>query len=258
MNPEEKNFELKKYRNILLATIDYQLEKVAGSFIDDGFDPVADHYLNQKQKAEMDCLDGKLDKLKQEFQNITNSLVQRGDLNFDKYIKEKTGYETNIFEDLQLRVEQIIRQKEIKDQDQYKDVLALLSISEQISTEQKKIKVLNNLLDNFVDKRSNPVSLKISISEGKPPGIYSPDNKIWFNISESGTDKNSFLTSIAIGFKQASGGIYAVKGINLPISAYWKDNDTVVVETKRDYEVINKCKKVQSFNDIVTIEYIES
>lgn len=258
MTSEEKKSELKKYRDIILATIDYKLGKTAGSMIYDGFGPVADYYLQQKQQTEKYYQNDRIDRLKQKFQSMTETLMRRGDLNFDKYIKEKTDYETDIFENLQLRIEQIIEQKEIKNQNDYSDVIAIQSLHKQIPTEQEKFDILNNLLHNFVDKRSNPASLNVIISNEKPPGIYSSDNRCRIIISESGTDRNCPLTSIAICFEQASGGIYAVKGINLAINAYWKDNNTVVIETKRDYEAIVKCKQVQSFNDIVKIEYIES
>jgi hypothetical protein len=61
-------------------------------------------------------------------------------------------------------------------------------------------------------------------------------------VAKGGTDENSALTYVAINFKQASGGIYAVRGVNLDIRAYWKDNSTIVIEPKKDYVVSTKCK----------------
>lgn len=255
---EDKTSELTKYRDILLAAIDYQSEKLAGSMVYDGFDPVADYYLQQKQQAEKYYQNKRIDRLKQKFQSMTESLMRRGDLNFDKYIKEKTGYETNIFENLQLRVERIIEQRTIKNQNDYSDVIAMQSLARQFQIEQEKIDILNNLLHNFVDKRSNSKLLNVIISDEKPSGIYSPNNKIRLVISESGADRNNPVTSVAICFEQASGGIYAVKGINLAVNVYWKDNQTIVVETKKDYEVISKFIQVKSFKDVVKVKYIES
>jgi len=72
----------------------------------------------------------------------------------------------------------------------------------------------------------------------------------------SGIEKRAF-TEVSINLKGGSGCIYCAKGSKLPIKAYWKDNNTVVIETKKEYSVEIKHHTVRSFEDVVQIEYME-
>lgn len=51
--------------------------------------------------------------------------------------------------------------------------------------------------------------------------------------------------------------MYGVNGI-YHVNAFWKDNATIVIETKRNYPGYTQYKSVRSFDDIITIEYVES
>jgi hypothetical protein len=91
LRSEEKQSELKRHRDILLATIDYLLERTAGSFICDQFDTVAEYYQQAKRQTEKYYQKGRLDRLQQKLRSMTENQRHRGDLNFGSYIKEKTG-----------------------------------------------------------------------------------------------------------------------------------------------------------------------
>ncbi|MEJ2882284.1 hypothetical protein [Pedobacter sp. GR22-6] len=65
------------------------------------------------------------------------------------------------------------------------------------------------------------------------------------------------LTSVSISLAGGAGAIYAARGASLPINAYWKDNHTVVIETKNEYEANTKCRTVRSFDELITIEYVD-
>ena len=87
---------------------------------------------------------------------------------------------------------------------------------------------------------------------------YSPDKRRSVEVYESGLDSVDCATQIMVNFKNSGSGIYSVNGINKGIKAYWKDNSTIVIETFKKYEATQKMPKVQSFSDIVKIEYIEN
>jgi uncharacterized protein (DUF1330 family) len=63
---------------------------------------------------------------------------------------------------------------------------------------------------------------------------------------------------VFIRFQKVGGELYAANGLSLDIKTYWKDNNTIVIKTKKDYVAVRKCKQVQSFQDIIKVEYIES
>jgi hypothetical protein len=73
----------------------------------------------------------------------------------------------------------------------------------------------------------------------------------------SGKGENA-LTYVVILLENAgSGTIYCARGEKLPIKAYWKDNHTVIIETKSTYQYHDKCQQVRSYGEVFKIEYIE-
>ena len=88
---------------------------------------------------------------------------------------------------------------------------------------------------------------------------YSPDKRCYFTITEFGIDSNDIdaSTQVMVNFKRTGSGAYSIRGINKKLKAYWKDNSTIVIETFKTYESGQKWPQVQSFNDIIRIEYLE-
>ena len=112
MTPEEKQLELKRHRDILLATLDYSIERSKG--INNGeFDPVA-HYQQLKEQTEENYQNGRLTRLKQWLRDLTEEPRETGDLSFGWYIKEKTGYDIDIFRNFQKRIDKIIEKNELR------------------------------------------------------------------------------------------------------------------------------------------------
>jgi hypothetical protein len=87
---------------------------------------------------------------------------------------------------------------------------------------------------------------------------YSPDKRCSVEIYEAGLDSIDCSTQVIVNFKNTGAGIYSVNGINRGIKAYWKDNSTIVIETFKKYEATQKMPQIQSFSDIVKVEYIEN
>src|SRR6187549_815779 len=107
MTPEQKRSELNQYKEVVLATIDY-LEKTDGSVKFDQLDPNAEYYQHQKQETEKYYTQGKLERLHKKLGELTQWPLMSGDLNFKRYLKEKTGFDIDIFKDLQGRIDKII------------------------------------------------------------------------------------------------------------------------------------------------------
>jgi hypothetical protein len=108
LTPEEKQSELQRHRAILLATLDYLKERLGGSFVYDQYDPVTEYYQQQKVQTEKYFKQHRLDRLQQRLASLTKGLQNRTDLAFALYIKEKTGYDIDIFEVVRKRVNSII------------------------------------------------------------------------------------------------------------------------------------------------------
>jgi hypothetical protein len=89
LTPEEKQSELKRQRLILLATLDYFIERSKGINYGE-FDPIA-HYQQLKEQTEENYQKGRLTRLKQWLRDMTEEPRETGDLSFSRYIKKKNG-----------------------------------------------------------------------------------------------------------------------------------------------------------------------
>jgi hypothetical protein len=265
LTPEEKQSELKRYKDILLATLDYHIERSKGINYGE-YDPAA-HFKQLKQQTEENYLKGRLTKLKQSLRYMTEEQREIGDLSFGNYIKEKTGYEIDIFDSFRKRIDKIIERKRIKTENEYRDVMAMVdNLCHQSPVDKDKIDLLNNLLVDFDDKiggTNTPKSKHGAYKDEKHFFVHlsqthSPDGKRFLSLTESGTDESYCSTQVVISFENSGAGVYAAKGRNLGIKTYWKDNNTVIIETKKDFIALQRWEHVQSFQNIVKVEYIET
>ncbi|MDX2174510.1 MAG: hypothetical protein SFY56_15510 [Bacteroidota bacterium] len=87
--------------------------------------------------------------------------------------------------------------------------------------------------------------------------IYSPDKRCYLTIEEHGIDSSEANTQVIYTFDMTGGGIYAINGRNKEVKAYWKDNSNIVIETKKEYTVLQSWPKVHSFADSVKVDYVE-
>ena len=287
MTTEEKNSELQRYRDILLATIDYLLDRFGGSFVVDQLDMTAEFYTQQKAQTLKNYKQRRLDRLQQRLKSLTKALQNEVDLNFATHIKEKTGFELDLFEDLKKRVDHILTLNEIRSEQELYDISTWLRYRQQESADGEVVDKLKVLLSNYHNRThdtaksgvarkrksgySETVSrevkgdietITITISTGPKPKhweeqvVVSPDGKRRLRITQSG-DKHSASTCVVLEFPNSSGGIYGIQGIRPDVKAFWKDNHTVVIETKKEYETGMLHRKVSSYGDVIAIEYIE-
>lgn len=147
---EEKQSELNRHRDILFATIDYLLQQAASeNLLKDQFDIVAGYYKQQKLQIEKYFQKQRLDRLQKRLHHFTMLPMRRVDLTFNDYIMGKTGYEIDIFESLQIRVEEIILQNQITNKKQLNDVATMLDYYNQKSVDAQKVDMLKSLVINY-------------------------------------------------------------------------------------------------------------
>jgi hypothetical protein len=282
LTPEEKQSELQRHRAILLATLDYLKERLGGSFVYDQYDPVTEYYQKQKVQTEKYFKQHRLDRLQQRLASLTKGLQNRTDLAFALYIKEKTGYDIDIFEVVRKRVNSIIAQNEIRSQKELNDTGTMLSFYHETSADGEEVEKLKTLLTNYSERRhatsvkrkgeySEVISrvekdgieeVTVSISTGPKPKHFeeqeamSPDGKRRLRVVQWGDGKHA-STYVAVEFPTASGAVYGTSGIRPDVKAWWKDNSTIVIETKKEYMTNTQHRQVRSFDDVISIEYIE-
>lgn len=86
----------------------------------------------------------------------------------------------------------------------------------------------------------------------------SPDHSKSLKMGEGGDDSTGWFTQILMDFGGCGGGVYAPDGKNLGIKTYWKNNDTIVIETRKSYKALQKNTFMQCLNEKVTVIYVEN
>jgi hypothetical protein len=153
INKDEKQQELLKYRDLVLATLDYYLDNKIAQIKTADFD-AAEHYKGLKIQAEEHYQKGRLTKLKQWFRDLTEMQIETLDLKFNKYLQDKTKQDIDLFSSYFQRVDKIVAKGKITNANQFYDIkimLDLLCQSEQIDN--NKIELLNRLLLEFEQKK---------------------------------------------------------------------------------------------------------
>ena len=282
MAPEQKHTELQRHRAILLATLDYLEEHLGGSFVYDQHDPVTDYYQQQKIQTEKYFTQRRLDRLQQRLASLTKGLQNKDALAFTTYIKEKTGYDIDIFEDLRKHVAAIIAQNEIRSPKELNDIGTMFQYFHETSEKGEEVEKLKSLLADY-SKRKNDSSRKkkneysevisrvekegveevtVKFSNGLRPKHFkeqeaiSPDGKRRLRVVQWSDGKDA-STYVAVEFPTASGAVYGLSGIYPDVKAWWKDNSTIVIETNSEYTAHSQNREVRSFDDVISIEYVE-
>lgn len=146
---EDKTVDLKKYYDLVIATIDYYLNTPPLHFKTDDFDAKS-HFENLRLIATDDYKKGRLTKLKRRFRDLTEMQVETMDFKFNKYLRETTGYDINIHHEFYNRIDKIVEKGKITTDNQFREINAfvdLLCQSEQVDNAQ--IETLNKLLLDY-------------------------------------------------------------------------------------------------------------
>jgi len=86
---ERKRIELEKFRDLVLAAIEYQLQDTSARIKTDDFDSDV-HFESLKKQAFEHYDNGRLTKLKQWFKDLTEMHIEARNLNFNKYLQTET------------------------------------------------------------------------------------------------------------------------------------------------------------------------
>ncbi len=150
-NKDLKTAELVKYRALVLATLDYYMDNNNFMVKTPEFDP-HNYFQSLKILTEEHFKKGRLTKLKQWFRDFTEPLIAMRDLEFNKYLRDKTNYDIDIFNSYFSRIEKIIKKGKITTDNQFYDVKLMMDdLSEFIDEE--KSKILDELLSSYSSKK---------------------------------------------------------------------------------------------------------
>jgi hypothetical protein len=154
LNNDEKQEELQKYRDLVLATLDYYLDMNEIHIKTADFDSI-EHYKGLKTQTEENFQKGRLTRLKQWFRDLTEMQVETGDLKFNKYLLDKTKYEIDIFKSYFQRVDKVIETGKITTDNQFYDINIMVDqLCQTEPVDNKKIEILNNLLADYEQRKS--------------------------------------------------------------------------------------------------------
>jgi hypothetical protein len=153
----EKQKELNRLRDLILATIDYTINSY-NKYTTEHPDPkfvehmnsVIIHFNNMKIQTEELYRKGSLSKLNQRLRYLVEGIRESQDLNFTTYIKNATGYDFDIFDAFNKRIEKIILKNKIMSDNQCREVESMVDfLCHQNPVDEKQIEILNNLISNY-------------------------------------------------------------------------------------------------------------
>ena len=154
LNKDEKQLELTKYRDLVLATLDYYLDNNIMQIKTTDFDATG-HYKRLRVQIEEHYQKGRLTRLKQWFRDLTEMQVETGDLKFNKYLQDKTKYDIDIFKSYFQRVDKVIEKGKITTDNQFYDINIMVDQLCQIEpVDNPKIEILTKLLSDYEQRKS--------------------------------------------------------------------------------------------------------
>ena len=274
----KKEKELQRLKALVDAAIEYELIYTAPEIVYDGFAPLRDIFMRHQEKADEYFEKGKLQELERLFEKLTAKLKSRAELKFANFIAEKSGVEFHPFDGLGDKINHILQKEKIESEDEEDLVRLQLDIYKQTNAESKNTALLNELLNNYFKvapkkstttwskeiKREKVVDdeiVSLVSGSGPKPLIYeserikSPDEKRLLDITRQSDDGKSGVTTIHVILTRTSLPIYQLNEFNANIKAFWRDNNTVVIQTPANLMAVVQYNTVQSFNDIINIEY---
>jgi hypothetical protein len=144
-----KSEELVKYRDLILATLDYYIENKIMEIKTPDFDSLL-HFESLKIKATEYFAKGRLTILKQMFRDMSEMQIEIRDFKFNTYLRNKTGLDIDIFQDYFERITKIIKRGKITTENQFYDVKNMVDhLCQTEPVDHKQIDILNKLLTDY-------------------------------------------------------------------------------------------------------------
>ena len=150
---EEKRVELEKYKELVIATIDYHILNKLIQLKTTDFD--SDQYFEGLKEQALEHFDkGRLSKLKQWFRDLTEMQIETRDFGFNQYLREKTDYDINIFQSFKKKLEKVIDKGKITTDNQFHDINMFVDqLSQTEPLDNQRIAKLNNLLLDYEQRK---------------------------------------------------------------------------------------------------------
>lgn len=154
LNTDEKTSQLIKYRELVLATIDYYLDNQLMKIKSVDFDST-EHFKSLKLQTQELYKKGRLTRLKQWFRELTEMQIETGDLKFNKYLQDRTHSDIDIFKSYFQRIDKIIEKGKITTDHQFYDINSLVNqLCQSEPVDKERIEKLNGLLLNYEKRKS--------------------------------------------------------------------------------------------------------
>ncbi len=154
INKKDKDSELIKYRDLVNVTIDYYLDTNSMKIKTIDFDS-DDHYRKLRVEANEHFQKGRLTRLKKWYNDLTEPLIETCDIDFHKYINEKTNYNVDLIKSYIDNVENLIKKGKTTTNRQFYELSIMVDKLCQIEPfDQEKIEAINTLLADYELKKS--------------------------------------------------------------------------------------------------------
>jgi len=148
----DKSKELAKYRDLILATLDYYIENKIMEIKTSDFDSTI-HFQSLKTQTIDHFEKGRLTKLKQWFRDLSEMQIETRDLRFNTYLRNKTGLDIDIFHDYFERINKLIERGKITTDNQFYDIRNMIDhLCQTDPVDHKQIEILNKLLIDYEHK----------------------------------------------------------------------------------------------------------
>ncbi len=149
----DKTSELTMYRDLVLATLDYYIENRLMGVKTPDYDPM-ENLKNLRIQTGEHFRKGRLTRLKQWFRDLTEMQIETGDLKFNKYLRDKTKYEIDIFKSYFDRLDKIISKGKITTDNQFYDInMAVDQLCQVEPPDAERIEILNKLLRAYEQRK---------------------------------------------------------------------------------------------------------
>ena len=151
----------------------------------------------------------------------------------------------------------IIEQNKIENEEEFYDAVRMIHKLRQEYADEDKINVLDNLCRDFAKLRNKTKVIEDRYIPKELSHVQSPNKKFRLIVSESEQNGEYGVTSVCVTGKNGGASMYDVERINLDIKAYWKDDNTIIIESKKEYKVLSRHNQIQFGNDVIDVNLVE-
>jgi hypothetical protein len=268
---------LDRCRAIALATVDYIEAHPKSQFICDGVDPEITWRAAQRERIQKQYGQRHLDRMQKDLEYNIRFLQHHNDFDYEVYIKEKTGYEIELFAGLGEKVNRIVATGIIRDNDEFQTVNAWLKNPEINSLLKKTLsgltrqygeklaqqqgKTMHHFSSETYDAVNGKTIRHVTAMSGPKPKhfqetiILGPEPQRYLIVTKI-AHSNDASTSVALALPKGTGRIFSIDGVQ-EITASWKNNDHIFIQFPKGLRIRIQHREIRSFDDNVNIEYKE-